>query len=467
MTATGVERPATGQGFGWRFTAPLLLGSTLNPINSSMLATGLAGIAADLRTGPGATATLVSVLYLCSAVAQPTMGKLATLFGSRRIFLIGVAILLAGGAIGGVAPNFATLLVSRALIGIGTSACYPTAMALVRRRGDQIGGVPSRVLGNFSIAAQITVVFGLPIGGVLTGAFGWRALFLINIPIAVITLLFAFFGVERDPVVRRGSGREMIAAIDLPGIVLFAGAILGLLLFLDDLTRPKWWLLAVAVVLTAVLIGWERRAWKPLIDVRVLGRNGPLMRTYLRQIITGLGIYTCLYSVTQWMERGAGYSAFQVGLIMLPLSVVGIVVARIASSKGWIRWPLILGGVALIASGLLMFGTDSGSGPIALIALSTLFGLSNGGTNFANQSTLYAQTAAADIATAAGLFRTCAYVGAIFSASVIAITFGAGVTDAGFHRLAAVVVGIGIVSLLLVALDRTIPGTASVSSHGA
>jgi predicted MFS family arabinose efflux permease len=80
------EQAASGRQFGARFTFPLLLGSTLNPINSSMIATGLVGIAADFHTGPGQAATLVSVLYLCSAVMQPTMGKLSTLFGPRRIF---------------------------------------------------------------------------------------------------------------------------------------------------------------------------------------------------------------------------------------------------------------------------------------------------------------------------------------------------------------------------------------------
>ena len=120
----------------------------------------------------------MSVLYLCSAVMQPTMGKLAMLFGPRRVFLVGVAILLVGGAVGGVAPSFDVLLVSRALIGVGTSACYPTAMAIIRRRADSRRvGVPSRVLGNLTIAAQVVIVFGLPIGGVLAGAFGWRALF--------------------------------------------------------------------------------------------------------------------------------------------------------------------------------------------------------------------------------------------------------------------------------------------------
>ena len=176
--------------FPWTFTAPLLLGSTLNPINSSMIATGLVGIGVDFHSGPGTTASLISVLYLCSAVMQPTMGKLSTLFGPRRVFLAGILILFAGGVIGTLAPAFGFLLLSRALIGVGTSAAYPTAMALVRRRADSVGmGVPSRVLGNFSIAAQVTAVFGLPLGGMLAGAFGWRALFAVNIPLALITFV--------------------------------------------------------------------------------------------------------------------------------------------------------------------------------------------------------------------------------------------------------------------------------------
>jgi predicted MFS family arabinose efflux permease len=93
-----------------------MLGTTLNPINSSMIAAGLAGIAADFHVGPGTAAKLVSVLYLCSAVMQPTMGKLSTLFGPR-ISLLGVGILLVGGAVGGTAQSFAMLLLSRALIG--------------------------------------------------------------------------------------------------------------------------------------------------------------------------------------------------------------------------------------------------------------------------------------------------------------------------------------------------------------
>jgi len=445
--------------FPARFTVPLLLGSTLNPINSSMLATGLAGIAADFHVGPGQSAALVSVLYLCSAVAQPTMGKLAQLLGPRAVFLTGIGILFAGGVVGAFAPAFWVLLVSRALIGIGSSAAYPTGMALVRRRAESLGvGVPSRIIGSFSIAAQITVVLGLPLGGLLTGAFGWRALFLVNVPVAIVVFLFAFFGIARDVrAADRPRGRALVAAIDIPGILLFAGATVSLLVFLSELATPIWWLIPVFVAVTAGFVLWERHTAEPLVDVRMLAANGPLQRTYLRQIIVGLGVYTGLYGISQWMEEGAGYTATEVGLLLLPLSGVGIVLARLVSTRGWVRGPLVVGAVALIGTGVVALFTDHTASVLVLIGMTMLFGATNGLSNFSNQTTLYVQSPSETFAVASGLYRTASYLGAIFSASVIGLSFGNRVSDAGFHTVAWVLVGIGVLALMMTTLDRRIP----------
>ena len=448
--------------FGWRFTAPLLLGSTLNPINTSMLATALVGIGTDFKAGPGTTASLVSILYLFSAVAQPTMGKLSTVFGARRIFLAGVGILLVGGVVGTFAPTFGFLLVSRALIGIGTAACYPTAMSLVRKRADGLGtGVPTRVLGNFSIAGQVTAVVGLPLGGILAGAFGWRALFLVNVPLAIISIVFTLLGVAKDVPVARAGGRSLVISLDLPGIALFGLGITTLLLFLADLSRPAWWLLALSIVLIAGLVAWERRSSSPLIDVRMLGRNTPLLRTYLRQMLTFLGTYAVLYGVSQWMEQSRGLGAEVVGLVLLPLSVLSIVVAKVVSSRGWVRWPLRFSGLALVLAAGMMLLLTSSSPILLLIAMSLLIGLASGLGGFANQATLYIQSPADEIAVAAGLLRTSGNLAAIFSSSIIGLTFGAVATDFGFHKLALVLACVGALLILLTVLDRTIPARAN------
>jgi MFS family permease len=460
----GASAPATAptKPFGWRFTTPLLLGSTLNPINSSMLATGLLGIGLDFHLGPGPSASLISVLYLCSAVAQPTMGKLSTLFGPRRVFQAGILILLVAGVIGTLAPAFGFLLVSRALIGIGSSAAYPTAMALVRKRADSVGvGVPSRVLGNFSIAAQVTVVIGLPLGGLLTGIWGWRALFFINIPLAVIVFVLTSIGVAKDDPIPASVRGNILAALDVPGILLFAGAVTSLLVFLSELATPAWWLLPVFVLLLAGLVLWERRVASPLIDVRMLGRNWPLQRTYLRQFLVGLSTYAALYGTSQWMEQSAKLSAETVGLILIPFSGISIVLARVSSGRGWIRGPLTITGVTIVLTAAVLLVLHQNSSILLMIGMTLLFGITNGLASFANQATLYVQAPAAEIAVASGLYRTFSYVGAIFSSSLIGITFGKAATDAGLHALAWVLVGIGVVVVLLVVLDRRIPLTAN------
>jgi predicted MFS family arabinose efflux permease len=448
--------------FGWRFTTPLLLGSTLNPINSSMLATGLLGIGLDFHLGPGPTASLISVLYLCSAIAQPTMGKLSTLFGPRRVFQAGILILLVAGAVGTLAPSFGFLLLSRALIGIGTSAAYPTAMALVRKRADSAGvGVPSRVLGNFSIAAQVTVVIGLPLGGVLAGTWGWRALFFVNVPLALIVFGLTRIGVAKDDPIPSGARGNVLKAIDVPGILLFAGAVTSILVFLSDLKAPVWWLLPAFVVLLVGLIVWERRILSPLIDVRMLGRNLPLQRTYARQFLVGLGTYSALYGTSQWMEQSAKLSPDTVGLILIPFSGASILLARIISGRGWIRVPLIVAGSAMIATAAVVMQLHHDSSIPLIVGMTLLFGIMNGFSSFANQASLYLFAPAAEIAVASGLSRTFSYMGAIFSSSLIGITFRTAATDAGLHALAWVLLGIGAVSVLLVVTDRRLPLTAN------
>jgi len=153
--------------FPWRFVAPLYMGSALNPINSSVIATALVPIATAMHVSVGQTLVLVSSLYLASAIAQPTAGKLAEEFGPRRVFMVGILTVLLGGIVGGVAPNLTTLVIARVLIGIGTSAGYPSAMLMVRRRAAQAGldAPPGNVLGGLVIAGAVTAAWACPSAG--------------------------------------------------------------------------------------------------------------------------------------------------------------------------------------------------------------------------------------------------------------------------------------------------------------
>ena len=219
----------------------MLMGSALNPINSSVIATALVSIAAALGVSVGQTSILISSLYLTSAVAQPTAGRLAEEFGPRRVFLAGIVIVLIGGILGGLGQNLPTLVVARVLIGLGTSAGYPSAMLLIRRRATALGlkTPPGSVLGGLAIAGAATVAIGPTLGGLLVGWFNWRAAFLINIPVAAAAFIMALLWIAKDP--DRISGRparEVITRIDLGGVAGFSGAMTALLIFLLSLPTP-------------------------------------------------------------------------------------------------------------------------------------------------------------------------------------------------------------------------------------
>lgn len=447
--------------FPFRFVAPLLWGASLNPINSSIIATSLVAIGLAFGVSAGRTASLIAAVYVASAVAQPTMGKLAGAFGPRRVFLAGLGVLTIGGVVGTMAPSFEWLLVSRVLIGIGTAAGYPTAMSLIRRRADGFGtGIPGVVLGSMSIAAQVTAALGLPLGGVLVGVWDWRAVFAINIPLGVIGIVMTLVWIPKDETGPRGRARDLVSALDPAGLGLFALAVTALIVFLSDLTAPQWWVLAITAGAVAGLIAWELRARHPFIDVRMLAGNGALMRTYARQLLTQSAMYAVLYGYVQWLEEGRGLAASVSGLVMAPMTIVGAIGAALVSRRALVRGPLTASAVAVVAGGVAVAFVSGDTPVVVLIALSLLFGLVTGLNGVSNQAALYDQTSAEQIGVASGLLRTSTYLGAIAASAMIGFAFPQRATDAGLHGIAWIIVGLGIAVLSLVVFDRSIPRRA-------
>jgi MFS family permease len=454
-----VGQASTGRPFSWRFTTPLFVGSALNAINSSMIATALVPIAAGLHVSVGQTASLVTALYLASAIAQPTAGKVAEVFGARRVFLAGIVLVLLGGFVGGAAPNLLTLLIARVLIGLGSSCAYPTAMMLIQRRATTAGmeKPPGGVLGGLQIAGVATASLGLPLGGVLVQAAGWRSVFLVNVPVALIALTAALIWIPRDPAQQTPSNaREVISRIDLTGIIGFALAMTALLAFLFSIPEPNWIILAAAVVLFVALTGWELRAEHPFVDVRLLVRNGALTRTYLRYALVALCVYLVLYGITQWLQAGRGTSALAAGLLLLPTSVISGVVVVPISRRNLVRGPVIVAAVACLAgsAGVLLLTSDTATGWIVLITL--LFGVALGAGASGNQIALYTQAPPEQLGVASGLFRTFGYIGSIASSAITGIVFHTSVTDSGVHHIALIMIGVSIAAVALTVLDRTL-----------
>lgn len=445
--------------FSWRFTAPLYIGSALNPINSSMIATALVPIATGLHVPIGQTASLVTALYLASAIAQPTAGKVAAVFGARRVFLTGIILVLLGGVLGGVAPSLSLVLVARVLIGLGTSCAYPSAMMLIQRRA-KIAGMekpPGGVLGGLQIAGLATAALGLPIGGVLVETAGWRWVFLVNVPVALIALAAAVIWIPRDPASQeRKDLRGVLSSIDLVGIVGFGLAMTALLLFLFSLQDPNWVVLAAAVVLFTALAFWELRAKSPFLDFRLLVRNSALTRTYLRFALVALCVYVVMYGITQWMEAARGISALSAGLLLLPMSIVSGLVVFPISRRNLVRGPVIIAAIASLAGSAGVLLLTSSSSIIWIVVLTVIFGVVLGTASSGNQLALYTQAPPDQLGVASGLFRTFGYIGSIASSAITGIVFHTSATDGGVHTIGFIMIGVSLVAIAFTLFDRSL-----------
>lgn len=437
--------------FDRRLTVPLLLGATLNPINSSMIAIALVPIGAAFGASPAATAWLVSALYLATAIGQPVIGRLVDRFGARPLYLIGAALVGVAGVIGTAAPSLGVLIAARVLLGFGTSAQFPAAMHTVRGEAQRTGlKTPSGILTALSIAAQSTMVIGPTLGGALIGVGGWRLVFAVNIPLALVCIAL---GSRRLP---KGAPIQTQSRIDLVGMGLFAAMLTSLLLLLMSPSVGHLYLLAIAAAVAMAFIRIELRAGEPFIDLRVFGGNAPLLTTYLRQTLTYVLTYSFIYGFTQWLEEGRGLSASTAGLVVLPTSLTAIVVAWFTGRRNGIRSKLFVGTMSTVAASAALLALNRGTAIWVLIGVGLLAGTTQGMNGLANQNALFRQADAARMGTASGLLRTFQYLGAILSSAAVAIVFRAGASSHGLHDLAVVMIGCGMLLLAVVLADRSL-----------
>src|SRR6185369_15848162 len=236
-------------GFDRRLLAPMILGAILNPINSSMIAVALVPIGIAFGAPPTQTAWLVSGLYLATATGQPVVGRMVDMFGPRRLFLGGTALVGIAGVIGALAPTLGVLVGARVLLGFGTCAGYPAAMYLIRSESRRTGhDSPGGVLTALAVANQTIAVVGPTLGGLLIGLGGWRTIFSVNVPLSVACLVLGTLRLPKTSDEEREKG-----GVDLLGMGLFAAMLTALLLFLMSPQAAHWYLLVLTAAAGAGL----------------------------------------------------------------------------------------------------------------------------------------------------------------------------------------------------------------------
>ena len=449
------ETPA----FPKTFIMAMIFGVGLNPVNSTLISTALAPISHDLRIDAGRATLLISALYLTCAIAQPTAGKLSEIIGPRSVFMVGAALVMIGGLLGGFAPNLGVLLTPRVLIGAGTSCGYPAAMLLVRRRADRMGLAepPSLVLSILAMVGLVLIAVGPPLGDLLVIFLGWRSTFFVNMLVGIITIVLGLASIEPDAKhEHRMTVSFFIAHLDVMGLLLFSITISALLIVLMSLPTFDKVSGCVTVIALLAFVAWELHAATPFVDVRSLAADSAMTLNFLRAMLTMLGAYVVMYALPQWLEDACHMNAGVSGMFIIPMGVVATVASLSIAKKPIVRLPLMVCCSAMVAVGMLLACTSSAGMIVLPLTASAVAGLVLGLSMSTSQTVLYRRAASEHIGTSSGLLRTSIYIGSIGASSLSGVFFGETVTDGGLHGIGITVAVLGVAALLATVMDRTL-----------
>ncbi|HTJ36918.1 MAG TPA: MFS transporter [Dactylosporangium sp.] len=364
MTLTMPKNEPAAVTTSWRALPVILLAQFLAVVDFFIVNVALPSIGADLRAGPAGVQFVVAgygLAYACCLVAG---GRLGDAFGRRRLFVLGLAAFTLTSLLCGLAPSASALIAARVLQGVAAGAMVPQVLATIQ--ATYAGGMRARALGLFGATIGAGSVAGELIGGVLLRAdvagTGWRAIFLVNVPLGIAGL----FAARLVPQSRSSSP----APVDPRGALLLAGTLALLLAPLSVGRELHWPLWTIAALLAVPLLGlalWrdqraaerdERRA--PMLPPSLL--REPAVRRGLAVALLyfpTVGGFMFVFAVLA--QSGLGWSPLRAGLGLTPMAagflVMSLAAARIVARRG---------GLAIVVGA---WGFAAGLGVLAMQAL--------------------------------------------------------------------------------------------------
>ncbi|MDX3238748.1 MDR family MFS transporter [Streptomyces sp. ME03-5709C] len=430
-----------------------MLAMLLAMLDNMVVGTAMPTVVGDLG-GLEHISWVVTAYTLVTAVTTPIWGKCGDLFGRKAVYLASIAAFIAGSALCGAARSMSELICFRALQGIGAGGIGAGAFALIAAL------VPPRERGRYqgmtAFVMAAGTIGGPLLGGFVTGHWGWRWAFYVNLPLGLLALVWLWRTLHLP-------ARRITARIDWPGIVLLSvtiGASVPAATWAGTTYAwASWQTLApgaVAVLGLALFIRAQRRAAEPLLPLTIFTahRNFPLATFVLLAagvVMFGAGLYLPLFQQTVQSA-----SAADSGLLMLPLMIPVVIVSTIAgkimSATGRYRiFPVL--GTGFLTVGLVLLATmGTGTSRVLTCAYMLLVGAGLGltqqtaGTIAQNSVDMRDMGAAMSAVT---LFRSLggslgvAVFGSLFARAVRSPLAGTGGAETGAHTLEHLPAGAG------------------------
>ncbi|WP_139492312.1 MDR family MFS transporter [Brevibacillus dissolubilis] len=346
----------------------LMVATFLTAIDTTVVSTAMPAIAGDLGQSE-LISWVFSIYLLTTGITTPIYGKLADLFGRKKIFLFGTATFLIGSGLCGMSTSMTQLMIFRALQGIGAGAVQPMTMTII---GDVFSQEErAKLMGLFSSMWGVAGIVGPLVGGFFVDYISWEWIFYINLPVGLVAIFLIWKNFHENVVVKK-------VHIDYYGALFFSLS-LGLFLYsllsggegsALNLTAATWMYFIVSAVLFGIFLMIERRVPEPLVPLRLykmrLMSVSQAVSFVQGGILMGINAY-----LPMWIISVMGHSATYAGLSLLPMSIGWPIAAslggRMLVRSGYKRATMI--GLLLLILGYSLLSLVNQQSPVWMIPL--------------------------------------------------------------------------------------------------
>jgi EmrB/QacA subfamily drug resistance transporter len=350
----------------WWPLVAICLGTFMLLVDLTIVNVALPSMARSLHSSFASLQWVIDGYALALAAALLVAGSLADRFGRRRLYLAGLGVFAASSLACGLAPDSGVLIAARIVQGTGGAAMFATTAALLSTtyKGRDRG----TAFGIWGAVNGFAAACGPLLGGLLIQAWSWRAIVLVNLPVAAVAIAMTFKVIATDTIGRR-------VRIDLPGAVVFTLASSALVYGLIQAGSHGWasttaiLSLATAAVATAAFIVIEHRTAHPMIDLALFA-NRSFSALMLAAVVLSGAAFAYLALVSLWLQTVLGLSPTRAGLAVIPLSIASFAVSALAGRHLQRMHPAvpIAAGLALSGTGLLLLMmVGPTSGPLTLL----------------------------------------------------------------------------------------------------
>ena len=423
MSTTVHPEPATSTRSNRRWLALgiLALAQFLVVLDASIVNIALPVLGAQLGMDTVALAWVITAYVLPFGGLLLLGGRLADRYGHRRLFLVGTVGFVLASALAGLSISSGMLLGARAIQGASAALLAPAALALVTQLFP-LAKDRTKALGIWGAVAGIGSAAGVLLGGVLTAAIGWQAVFFVNLPIGMLVIALIPALITRDPASTK-------TRLDYPGAATITGALVATVGALSAIEQVGFvhpltlGLIGAAVILATAFVFIERRTADPLVPLGVF-RNRNLTVGNIVMLLVGAAMVALFFALSVYMQAVLGYNALTAGLTQLPLAGALVIVAGLAPSiVGTLGGrATLIGSLIVLAGGLVWLAASPSDAGFAVHILgpSILIGAGLGGAFITGTQLSVDGVEGGEAGLAGGLVNTSQQIGGALGLAVLA-----------------------------------------------